>query len=206
MKTKLEPFSVDTVREYVPVIQAILASYEVSLADPTIDERATLRVSYLEKEFGASKLIHTMRLLDQWLQDTPFKAETFFFEKKKSAKWKDMLGIISKKLMQYIHAAPALSFALSRDGDVSIIGTDKRGKFKHGTQLLDLLLLIATHKGYTKTSKLAEMLETNTSTVQNTKKKINAALRRMFSTHEFIQGEPGPGYRVNPKYEILVID
>ena len=91
-------FSKSTITEYMPVMRTMYAAIEVELVDyPKLDERITLHVQYLEKEFGSAKIHFSFEIFNHWLKGSDFSAGLFAFRNhRQEASWSDMLKILQR--------------------------------------------------------------------------------------------------------------
>lgn len=203
--------------EYAPVIKSILASFEVSNAHDSIhgkkiDACKNLRVIYLEKEFGSSKIIHVMHLLDVWLQGSPFKAEAFHFEKTDpEAKWSDMLLVIQGKFQEYINDLPIIQLTLHRSGRVTreTNGTVLTHDFKGLGKKIELLVILPQDGNYLQTEKIRSIIESkSTASVSKTIEAINTAVMKKLQLppgKNLIESKKNSGYRINPIYNLIIV-
>jgi hypothetical protein len=201
-----------TVKHHLEAIQAIYSTLEISINKyPDSDKRETLRVSYLEEEFGISKLFHAMNLISFWLQGTDFVAKEFnFFKTKPDARWRSMLDIIHGKISEFTSEVGTTELLLSRDGTLSrsIGGAVFKHEFE-GKMQLDFINLLCETNDYIQTKTIcAEIGSSNEHALNIMKKTINNVLTaklQLSPMEHFIDSKRGLGYRINPRYRAIMV-
>lgn len=204
-------FSRITVIEYLPVIKAIFASFEVQDKHFKGNKDAQrLSVNYLEKEYGMSKLGHAMRLIGIWLEGSNFKVEMFHFIKMNpDAEWSEMLAIIEAKIMEYSNDVPIIVLTLSSSGRITrevngSVFTLDFGSDKFKARILQWL---PDNSAYIKVHQLTGFIEsTSDSSVRKLIGQINDSAQsklQLPKEKSLIEGKHGSGYRINPIYNLV---
>lgn len=204
-------FSRITIAEYLPIIKSIFASFEVQdkhFKGSTDSQR--LSVSYLEKEYGLSKIGHAMRLIGVWLEGSDFESKTFhFFKANPEAKWSDMLRIIEAKILEYSNNLPVIVLVLFSSGRITreVNGTVLKHDFANDKLKAKILSWLPDDGSYLETRKLAKMIESKSDgSVRKTTGKISkdvGSRLQLPKQHPLIDSKRGPGYRINPIYNIV---
>jgi hypothetical protein len=202
-----------TVEHYLPVLQAIYASLEVCLATTDMDRTDSLHFFYLEKEFGISKLSHVARLLENWLAGSKFEMRGLrIYKKDKNAKWSELMDFLDGKLIGYQNGAPVIQLTLSQNGRaVRDVGGKKLTHDFGSTGLKKNLIRLLVNCGdYVKISDIQKMIESKSEeSVAKIILAINTAVRlklQLPQTHKLIDSKRGSGYRINPIYNVILVD
>ena len=178
-----------TVENYLPVLRAIYASLDVSVAtESRLENRDDLHFFYLEKEFGMSNLLHTTHLLEFWLKDSPdFEMKPMIFHKKhKHAKWADLFKLLDEKITEYQND----------------FGTDGLKK--------EIIFYLVERGDFVRTGEIQKII--GSKSIESVSKiilSINTILRTKFQLpqkHKFIDSKRGSGYRINPVYNVIRLD
>lgn len=211
METQLTRCSIE---HYLPIIRAIYASLEVSLApDDRLENRDFLIFSYLEKEFGISKLLHVTHLLDIWLKGSKFEMKPMRFHKvDKNARWADLLELLDKKIKEYQNDVPIIEIGISRNGRVvrTVAGHEFVHDFKADSIKRVIIASLRDCGGYMKRVSIKSATgSTSIESVSKLIRSINDVLGgklRLPPKHKFIENKHGSGYRINSIYNLIQID
>lgn len=204
-------FSRVTIAEYLPIIKSIFASFEVQdKGQSDMNKRSTLRVAYLEKDYGTSRLAHAMRLIGIWLQGTDFKSETFYFTKvDPEAKWSDMLRVIEAKILEYSNSLPVIVLILSSSGRITreICGVELTYDFASDKLKLQVLSWLPEDGRYLKVDKLTASIGSKSdASVRKMIGDINKTAKSKLQLpikHPLIDSKQRSGYRIDPIYNIV---
>jgi hypothetical protein len=209
------PFAPRTVREYLPIINAIYALLEVDIQRyPLLEDRDTLDVVNLEKKFSISQLSYAMAIVHKWLQGTGFEVQRHIFvHKQPSARWSDFIRILDAKILEHQNATPVIVITVARSGRVSrnIEGTTFWHNYEEGSQKLLLLQRLAEQEdsSHVPTEELQEVVRAkSTAVVNKAVKSVRATLEsklRLPPTIPLIDSKRGSGYRIDPMYNLVLI-
>ena len=207
----MSQFSRHAIAEYLPEIKGICAAIEVEMAKYDLDGLLQLQPLSAIEQYGRSKIVYTMMLINEWLKDTPFKTHIYFLQKKdKNTKWADMLKILNAKILEYQNDVPVIVLTLSRTGRItrSVDGTTLEHDFESDGFKKDILFMLHEHDGYVPTLDIQKRLGSkSTESVSKTIAAVNAVLRvklQLPKKQDMIESKRGSGYRLNPMYNIVI--
>ena len=212
METKLAR---RTVENYLPILRAIYASLDVSVATASqLESRDDLHFFYLEKEFGTSNLLHTTHLLEFWLKDSPdFEMKPMMFHKKnKHAKWADLFKLLDEKITEYQNGVPVIEVGIHRNGRIVREFMGQKLVHDFGTDGLkkEIIFYLVERGDFVRTEEIQKIIGSKSiESVAKTILSINTILRTKFQLpqkHKFIDSKRGSGYRVNPVYNVIRLD
>jgi hypothetical protein len=203
-----------TVEHYLPILQAIVASLEVSCAtDDKLESRTSLHFLYLEKEFGFSKLLHATHLLEVWLKGSNFEMQPLrILKKDKSVKWADLFTLLNEKMTDYHNGNPVIEISIARNGHtVRQVGTQQLvHDFGSDGNKKEILTRLAKVGDFIKTEDIQKMIGSKSvESVAKTIRAINAVLRmklQLPQKQKLIDAKRGSGYRINPIYNVICLD
>jgi hypothetical protein len=203
-----------TIRHYLPIIQAIYASMEVSqLTYDIADQKERLSFLFLEKEFDGSKLHHAINLIGVWLKGTKFKAFSSTIEKiDKKASWNELLEILDQKILEYGNDVAIIEIVLKSNGRITRQFGDQKltHDFEDDGMKKNILINLASKADFSKTSHIQAVIGSMTS--ESTSKiigRINSILENKLKLPKqckFVESKQGSGYRINPIYNLLIVD
>ena len=209
----MSEFSRVTVEEYLPIIKSIFASFEVQdRYNDDMEKFNALRVNYLEKDFGSSRLLHAMKLIGVWLNGTKFQVNVFqFIKNDPEAKWSEMLNVIHAKFMEYANDLPIIVLTLTSSGRITreVNGIVLTHDFVGEKIKAQILTWLPNDGSYLKTEKLRVLV--GSKSVQSLSKMINAINGNTTSklglpkNKALIESKRGSGYRINPIYNLVRI-
>ncbi len=207
----MNQFSRNTVAEYLPEIKGICASLEVEMVRHDLDGLIQLQPLPAIEQYGRSKIVYAMMLINEWLKDSSFKTHVYFFQKTdKNTKWVDMLKILNAKILEYQNDVPVIVLTLSRSG--RIIRTVDGGTFEHDFESdgfkKEILFMLHENNGYVQTKDLKQRTGSkSTESVAKTIATINNVLRaklQLPTKEKVIESKRASGYRLNPLYNIVI--
>jgi hypothetical protein len=175
-----------------------------------MDKSSVLRVSYLEQDYGSSRMAHTMKLLNVWLQGSDFKADYFHFTKiNPEAKWSDMLKIIESKIFEYANDTPVITLVLSSSGRITreINGLVLTHDFTAEKLKSQILAWLPDDGSYLKTERLKSFV--GSKSAMSVSKMIGAintvttSKLQLPKQHPLIESKRISGYRINPIYNLV---
>lgn len=200
-----------TITEYLPEIKGICASIEVEIAKHNLDQLTQLQPLPAIEQYGRSKIVYAMMLINEWLKNTPFSTHAYFLQKKdKETKWGDMLKILNTKILEYQNDIPIIVIHLYRSGhitrfiDDSILDHD----FESDGHKREILLALLENEGYMRTRDIQKRIGSkSTEAVSKTIAAINTILRtklQLPKKKDVVESKRGSGYRLNPLYNIVM--
>lgn len=203
-----------TVESYLPEIRRIFTFLEMELFEHAerLEKKEALILFYLEKEMPWLRLMHAVAIVGQWLQGTKFGIENLSIKKlDPSVRWEELLEILAEKLMELANQTPVIELVLSLDGRVTrkIGETSLSHDFEGDSMKVDLLKLLATESGFVPSTVICRRIDCkNTKALSTMKKTINDVLQaklQLPNKTDLIEGKRGPGYRIDPLYNLVVI-
>ncbi len=207
----MSPFSRHTIAEYLPEIKGICASIEVEMAKHDLDGLSELQPLPAIEQYGRSKIVYTMMLINEWLKDTPFSTHSIYLKKNdKGARWEDMLKMLNTKILEYQNDVSIIVFNLSRNGRITRTINDVvlEHDFSSDGFKKELLSALLENGGYIKTRDLQKKIGSKSAeSVAKTIAAINTALRsklQLPQKQKVIESKRSSGYRLNPLYNIVL--
>lgn len=203
-------FSRHTIAEYLPEIKGICAAIEVEMARHGLDDITQLQPLPAIEQYGRSKIIYAMMLINEWLKGSSFKTHVYFLQKSdKDVKWVDMLEILNAKILEYQNDVPVIVLTLSHSGRITrtIDGATFEHDFESDGFKKDILFMLHEYDGYIQTRDIQKRLGSkSTESVSKTIAAINTVLRAKLQfpkKQDVIESKRGSGYRLNPLYNIV---
>jgi hypothetical protein len=154
-----------------------------------------------------------MMLAHEWLNGSDFTTRHFYLQKKdKSAKWADMIAILNAKILEYQNDTPVIVLSVSRSGRITrtIDGTVLEHEFESDGFKKDILFMLHEHDGYMPTREIQKRLGSKSAeSVSKTIAAINTVLRiklQLPKKQDVIESKRASGYRLNPLYNIVIIN
>ena len=200
-----------TIAEYLPEIKGICASIEVEMAKHDLDSLTELRPFPAIEQYGQSKVIYAMMLVNEWLKGTPFKTHAYFLQKtNRDAKWADMLNVLKAKVLEYQNDVPMFVLSLSRSGRITrtVDGTVLDHDFESEGFKKEILMALLENDGYVSTNELKR--RTGSKSIESVSKTI-AAINNVLKTKlqlppkaKVIESKRGSGYRLNSLYNTVL--
>lgn len=207
----MSQFSRNTVTEYLPEIKGICASIEVEMSKHDLDGLSELQPLPAIEQYGRSKIVYAMMLVNEWLKGTSFGTHVIFLQKKdKDAKWADMLAVLNAKILEYQNDIPVIVLTLSRNGRITrtVDGTIFDHSFESDGFKKDVLFMLHEHEGYVPTRDIQKRLGSKSAeSVSKTIAAIGSVLRtklQLPKKQDVIESKRGSGYRLNPMYNIVI--
>lgn len=207
----MSQFSRHTITEYLPEIKGICASLEVEMAKHDLNGLTQLQPLPAIEQYGRSKIVYAMMLVDGWLKDTPFSTHSVYLKKSdKGARWEDMLKVLNTKILEYQNDVPVIVLNLSRSGRImrTINDTVLEHDFSSDGFKKKLLFALLENDGYIKTRDLQKKIESKSvESVAKTIASINTILRSKLQLphkQKVIESKRISGYRLNPLYNIVL--
>lgn len=209
------PYSARTVREHLSALNSIYACFELDVQRyPQLNEQEYLRVMQLEKDYSLQKLGYAMGVLENWLQGSDFHVQSHFFVyKNEGARWEDFLKIFDAKILEHQNNVPVIVLVLSKSGRIArnLEGMPLEHNFESGQKLI-LLQYLATREDakYVPTKEIQKAIGAKTTEVVN--KAIDSARTilesklKLPSAKPIIDSKRGSGYRINPLYNVVLVD
>lgn len=207
----MSQFSRHTIAEYLPEIKGICASIEVEMARHDLDKLAQLQPLPAIEQYGRSKIVYALMLMNEWLKDSSFKTQVYFLQKTdKNARWVDMLKILNAKILEYQNDVSIVVLHLHRNGHItrSIDDAILDHDFESDGLKKEILIALLENEGYMKTRDIQKRIGSkSTEAVSKTVASINNTLRtklQLSKTKDVIESKRGSGYRLNPLYNIVI--
>lgn len=200
-----------TIAEYLPEIKGICAAIEVEMAKHDLDGLLQLQPLPAIEQYGRSKIVYAMMLINEWLKDSSFKTHAFFLQKTdKDAKWADMLKILNTKILEHQNDVSLIVLTLSRSGHItrSVDGTTFEHDFESDGFKKEILFSLLENKGYVPTSEIKQ--RTGSKSVESVSKTIaviNTVLKaklQLPAKEKIIESKRTSGYRLNHLYNIVI--
>ncbi len=209
----MSQFSRHTIAEYMPEIKGICASIEVELSKHDLDGLTQLQPLPAIEQYGRSKIVYAMMLVHEWLNGSAFTTHHVYLQKKdKSAKWADMIAILNAKILEYQNDTPVIVLSVSRSGRITrtIDGTVMEHEFESDGFKKDILFMLHEHDGYMPTEDIRKRLGSKSAAaVSKTIAAVNSVLRtrlQLPKKQDVIESKRGSGYRLNPLYNIVIVN
>lgn len=204
-------FSRITIEQYLPIVKSIFASFEVQdKANIGMEKMNSLSVDYLEREFDGSKLLHTMRMLNIWLDGSVFKAGPFYFTRPNNeVPWSEMLKIIESKIIEYSNGVPVIVLTLASSGRIAreVNGVSLKCDFAADKLKLQILTWLPEDGEYVKTQRLMGFIGSKSAeSLSKMVAKINsdtASKLQLPKNQPLIDSKKNSGYRINPIYNLV---
>lgn len=204
-------FSRYTIAEYLPEIKGICACIEVEMAKQDLDNLLQLQPFPAIEQYGRSKIVYAMMLINEWLEGSSFKSHVFFLQKiDRNAKWADMLKILNAKILEYQNDVPVTVLTLSRSGHITrtVGSTTLEHDFGSDGFKKEILFMLLENSGYVPTNEIKQ--RTGSKSVESISKTIAAintvlkAKLQLPAKEKVIESKRGSGYRLNPLCNIVV--
>lgn len=212
----MEQLSRRSIKAYLPVIEAIYASLEVSYRAHTerIEQFQSLRLIHLERQFGTGRLLEAGDVISVWLRGSPFKVEALHIHKlNPSAKWADFFTILDKKITEYQNGDAVIELTITDTGHtVRVInGKELVYDFAGDGKKKELLFhLLERGDGFAQNAQIQNIIKSKSKdSVAKTIGKINLALGSALQLPQekhIIESKRGSGYRINPIYNLIRVD
>ena len=209
------PYSSRTVREHLPTLNSIYACFELDVQRyPQLEDHEYLRVIQLEKDYSLPKLGYAMGVLENWLQGTDFRVDRHFFVyKKEGSHWEDFLKIFDAKMLEHQNSMPVIVLVLTSAGRITrnLEGVLLQHDFEEG-QKLTLLQYLAGREDarYVPTEEIQKIIGAKTTAVVNkavdSVRTILEAKLKLPPNKVLIDNKRGSGYRIDPLYNIVLVD
>jgi len=209
-----EKLSKRTIEQYLPVLKAIYASFEVQIKTyDSLDKKDRLQFFYMEKEFSVSQLLHAGNILHLWLEGSDFDCEKLYFLKSNTnARWIDFIKIFDKKLDEYRDDPNIIEISLSADGVISrqINGKEFSHDFKNDGLKTQIIILLTNSSNYTTTTEIQRVTKSkNIKSLSEAIRRINELTEQKIKlpkNKNLIISKRGSGYKINPLYNVITID
>ncbi len=202
-----------TVERYLPVIKAIIASFELEIKAYRDLDKDNLHFFYLEKEFGGSKLLRASLILRIWLEGSGFVCNGFIIMKEdKVAKWVDLINIINKKIDEYKDDINIIEISLTSNGMIfrNINGMRYSYDFKNDGLKKRIIVFLAEQNDFVQTAAIQKYVKsTNVKSFSDAIRQINSIMEQKLKlpkAQNLIQSKRGSGYRINPLCNIILTD
>lgn len=206
----MSQFSRHTIAEYFPEIKGICACLEVEMARHDLDKLSQLQPLPAIEQYGRSKIVYAMMLINEWLEGSSFKTHVYFLQKTdKNARWADMLKILNTKILEHQNDASIIVLHLYRNGRItrSIDDAILDHDFESGLKK-EILITLLEEEGYMKTKDIQKRTGSkSTEVVSKTIAGINGILRirlQLSKDQDVIESKRGSGYRLNPVYNVVI--
>ncbi len=208
-------FARRTIKEYLPVIEAIYASLDVSYQTHTVDieKRDSLRFVHLERDFGTGKLLHAGNIISVWLRSSRFKVEGLNFHKiDKEAKWADFFKILDTQIVEYQNGAAIIQLTISSAGRTvrEISGKELVHDFADEGMKKEIIFNLLDRRGFMQNLEIQNIVGSKSKeSVAKIIGKINSSLGSALQLppkQHIIESKRGSGYRINPIYNVIRLD
>lgn len=207
----MSQFSRHTIAEYLPEIKGICAAIEVEMAKHDLDGLMQLQPLPAIEQYGRSKIVYAMMLVNEWLKGTPFKTHAYFLQKNdKNARWADMLKVLKAKILEYQNDVSVIVLSLSRSGRITrtVDGTVFEHNFESDGFKKEILMALLENDGYVPTGDLKRRVGSKSvESVSKTIAAINNVLKaklQLSPNEKVLESKRGSGYRLNPSYNIVL--
>ncbi len=200
-----------TITSNMPAIKAIFSALERDTYKyKELDKKDVLHIFSLEKEFGQSKLIQAMDIINTWIEGSVYKAEVLIFTKKKNTKWKNLLDLIGQRISMFENDVSLIEIKINKDGEIS---RDFSGDIlKLDGTLSEMRLkiierLVENKNKYMKTKELCDFVGSkNTESLLKLTATMNSKIKSVLQlSKNMIEVEKRIGFRIDPFYRIVFI-
>lgn len=171
-----------------------------------------MRVDFLEKEFGSSRLRYATMLIGIWLQGTKFVERGFaFFREDDTAKWSEMINVIHAKILEYHNDVPLIALTLSSSGRMTreVNGSVLTHDFEGDSLRIGMLKLLPNDGEYIKTELIRSIIESKSaasvSKMVEATNAISSKKLQLPKGRDLIESKRGLGYRINPIYNLVIV-
>lgn len=207
----MSQFSRHTIAEYLPEIKGICAAIEVEMARHDLDGLTQLQPLPAIEQYGRSKIVYAMMLINEWLKGSSFKTHVYFLQKTdRSAKWADMLKILNTKILEYQNDVPVIALNLSRTGRITraVDETVFEHNFESDGFKKEILFILLENNNYVPTNEIKQRTGSKSiESVSKTIAAINTVLKAKLQLpikEKVIESKRASGYRLNPLYNIVI--
>ena len=209
------PYSSRTIREHLPTLNSIYACFELDVQRyPQLEDHEYLRVIQMEKDYSFPKLGYAMGVLENWLQGSDFYVKSHFFVyKKEGARWEDFLKIFDAKMLEHQNSIPIIVLVLTSSGRITrnLEGVLLQHDFEEG-QKLTLIQFLAGREDakHVSTEEIQKIVGAKTTAVVNkavdSVRTILESKLKLPPTKPIIDNKRGSGYRIDPMYNVVLVD
>lgn len=202
-----------TIEQYLPVIKAIYAFFEVQIVTyEDLDKKDELHFFYLEKDFGMQKLLIVGYIFDKWLEGSDFICNKLCIVKtNKKAKWLGFIQLLDKKIDEYRNDINIIEISLTSHGIIyrEINGNRYKYDFKDDGLKNKIIAFLAEQNDFVKTVVIQKHIKsTNAKSLSEAVRQINSIVEQKLKlpkAQRMIESKRGAGYRINPLYNIILV-
>lgn len=200
-----------TIASNIPTIKAIYSALEMDISKyKDLDNKDIFHIFSLEKEFGQSKLIQAMDIINIWIEGSVYKAEVLIFIKKKNNKWKNLLDLIGQRISMFENDVSSIEIKINKDGEISRDFSGDILKLDGALSEMRLKIierLVENKNKYMKTKELCDLVGSkNTESLLKLTATMNSKIKNVLQlSKNMIEVEKRIGFRIDPFYRIVFI-